>query len=77
MSRVWELTEQFQDPEQQPDRETMRELFTAINEALEDSPELVNSDPYGEGWMITIKVSDPSEADALMDKDAYLNTLKG
>lgn len=33
MSRVWELTEQFQDPEQQPDRETMRELFTAINEA--------------------------------------------
>ncbi len=49
----------------------------AINEALEDAPELVNSDPYGEGWMIAIKVSNPSEADALMDKDAYLNTLKG
>ena len=50
---------------------------TAVNEALEDSPELVNSDPYGQGWMIEIKVSDPSEAEALMDKDAYLDALKG
>jgi glycine cleavage system H protein len=50
---------------------------TAINEALEDAPELVNNDPYGDGWMIEIKVSDPSEADGLMDKDAYFEILKG
>jgi len=50
---------------------------TAINEALEDAPELVNNDPYGEGWMIEIKVSDPSETEALMGKDAYLDSLKG
>jgi glycine cleavage system H protein len=50
---------------------------TAINEALEDAPELVNNDPYGEGWMIEIKVSDPSETEALMDKDTYLDSLKG
>jgi len=50
---------------------------TAINEALEDAPELVNNDPYGEGWMIEIKVSDASETEALMDKDGYLEVLKG
>ena len=50
---------------------------TAVNEALEDAPELVNNAPYGEGWMIEIKISDPSETDALMDKDAYLDSLKG
>ena len=49
----------------------------AINEALEDAPELVNNDPYGEGWMVEIKTADPSEAEALMDKGAYLETLKG
>ena len=51
--------------------------ITAVNETLEDAPELVNNDPYGEGWMIEIKVSNPSEADALMDKGAYLDSLKG
>jgi len=50
---------------------------TAINAELEDAPELVNNDPYGEGWMIEIKVADASQADALMDKDAYLESLKG
>ena len=50
---------------------------TAVNETLEDAPELVNNDPYGEGWMIEIKVSNPSESDALMDKGAYLDSLKG
>ena len=50
---------------------------TAINEALEDAPELVNNAPYGDGWMIAIKVADPSEADALMDKGAYIEALKG
>ena len=35
-----------------------------VNEALADSPEKVNSDPYGEGWMVKVKLSDPSELDA-------------
>lgn len=42
-----------------------------VNEAIDSAPELVNSDPYGEGWMIKIKLSDPSEVDALMDSKAY------
>ncbi len=45
--------------------------ITAVNEALEDTPELVNQDPYGEGWMIRFKPSDPSEFDDLLDADAY------
>ncbi len=49
----------------------------AINEALEDAPEMVNEQPYTDGWMIEIKPADPSELDALMDKEAYLKTLKG
>ena len=43
----------------------------AINEALEEDPALVNSDPYGEGWMIRLRVGDPSEMDELLDSDAY------
>jgi len=50
---------------------------TAINEALEDAPELVNTDPYGEGWMIEVKVADASEAETLLNKDGYLEALKG
>ncbi|MCR4964680.1 MAG: glycine cleavage system protein GcvH [Bacteroidales bacterium] len=42
-----------------------------FNEALEGEPALVNSDPYGEGWIIKIKMTDPAEADALMDAAAY------
>jgi glycine cleavage system H protein len=42
-----------------------------VNEALNDKPELVNKDPYGEGWMIKIKVSDPKEADNLLSADDY------
>ncbi len=45
--------------------------ITAFNENLEDEPELVNSDPYGSGWMIKIKCSDPSELDALLSADDY------
>lgn len=45
--------------------------ITAVNEALEEAPELVNQDPYGEGWMIRFKPSDPSEFDDLLDADAY------
>jgi glycine cleavage system H protein len=50
---------------------------TAVNESLEDTPELVNSEPYGGGWMIKIKPADTGELDALMTKDAYLDLLKG
>ena len=50
---------------------------TAANESLEDTPELVNSEPYAAGWMIKIKPADVSELDALMTKDAYLAILKG
>jgi len=42
-----------------------------FNENLNDHPELVNNDPYGEGWMIKISVSNPAELDALMDAEAY------
>ena len=42
-----------------------------VNEALEDSPELVNESPYEDGWMIKIKMSDTSEADGLMDASTY------
>lgn len=48
-----------------------------INTRLEDSPELVNSDPYGRGWMVKIKPADPGAFGRLMDRDAYLDTLKG
>lgn len=44
---------------------------TEVNNALEDAPETVNKDPYGEGWMVKIKLSDTSELDALMDASAY------
>jgi glycine cleavage system H protein len=45
--------------------------ITAINEELEDEPELINEDPYGEGWMIRLTPSDPSEFDDLMDGEEY------
>jgi glycine cleavage system H protein len=51
--------------------------IVAINEALEDAPELINNTPFSDGWMIEVKPSDSSELDTLMDKDAYLSTLKG
>ena len=50
---------------------------TAVNENLEDTPELVNSEPYTGGWMVKIKPADASELDGLMTKDAYLDLLKG
>jgi glycine cleavage system H protein len=42
-----------------------------INEVLEDSPELVNRDPYGEAWFVRMTLSDPTELDGLMDAEAY------
>ncbi len=46
--------------------------ITAVNEALEDAPELVNSDPYGEGWIYKLKVDDPADLDDLLDAESYL-----
>ena len=42
-----------------------------VNETINDQPELVNSDPYGEGWMIMFQVADPAELDTLLDAAAY------
>jgi len=48
---------------------------TEVNEALKDSPEQVNEDPYGEGWLVKVKLSDPSEVDALLDAESYRSSL--
>src|SRR5215210_4912958 len=46
-----------------------------VNTALGDSPEAINEDPYGAGWMVKVRVSDPSEADDLLDSAAYQQSL--
>lgn len=63
---------------------TVSDLFMPIsgeviefNEDLEANPEVVNTDPYGEGWMIKIKMADPASADALMDAAAYTSHIGG
>ena len=48
---------------------------TAVNEALADAPETVNEDPYGEGWLVEVRLSDPSEADSLLSAEDYQATL--
>ena len=59
---------------------TVSDLFMPVsgeilefNEALEAAPELVNSDPYGEGWMIKVKMNNPSEMDGLLSAEVYAN----
>jgi glycine cleavage system H protein len=49
--------------------------ITAVNEALKETPEKINEDPYGDGWLVQIKLSDPSETSSLMDAAAYEATL--
>jgi glycine cleavage system H protein len=44
---------------------------SAFNKALENTPELVNKDPYGEGWMVKVKMSDPAQVDGLLTPDDY------
>lgn len=51
--------------------------IVAINTELEDAPEAVNNAPYTDGWMVDVKPGDPAEFDALMDRNAYLDMLKG
>jgi len=46
-----------------------------VNQAVVDAPETVNEDPYGNGWLIRIRLSDPSEVDSLLDLDAYRQVL--
>jgi glycine cleavage system H protein len=47
-----------------------------VNAALGDKPETINEDPYGAGWMVKVRMTDPSEAEALMDAAAYQGTLE-
>ena len=47
-----------------------------VNEDLEDSPELINSEPYDGGWIVKVKLSDPSELDNLKDAEEYLNSIE-
>lgn len=63
---------------------TVSDLFAPLsgeiiefNDLLESEPEKVNSDPYGDGWMIKIKISNPKEIEDLLDGAAYKATLKG
>ena len=47
-----------------------------VNEDLEDSPELVNSDPYGDGWLFKVKADDISEVESLLDADGYAERIE-
>jgi glycine cleavage system H protein len=48
-----------------------------VNQKVVDEPETVNEDPYGEGWLVRIKLSEPSETDSLLDAAAYQKLLQG
>ena len=50
-------------------------VVTARNEALESTPEIMNSDPYGEGWLVKVRLSDESEKDSLLDQATYVSGL--
>jgi glycine cleavage system H protein len=50
--------------------------ITAVNEEVSDEPELINEDPYGQGWLVRVKLSNPSEVDELMDAGAYRKLLE-
>ena len=48
----------------------------AVNDALSDAPEKINDDPYGDGWLIRVKLSEPGEVETLLDVDAYKKLLQ-
>jgi glycine cleavage system H protein len=50
--------------------------IVAVNEALSDAPERINEDPYGEGWLVKVKLSDPAEAEQLLAAADYRNLLE-
>jgi glycine cleavage system H protein len=47
-----------------------------VNQRVVDEPEVVNDDPYGDGWLVRIRLTDPAEVDSLLDADAYRKTLE-
>ena len=49
----------------------------AVNDALADAPEKINDDPYGDGWLVRVRLSDTGELDGLLDVDAYRKLLQG
>jgi glycine cleavage system H protein len=49
--------------------------ISEVNEALSDNPERINEEPYGDGWLVRVKLAEPSEADQLMDAAAYRELL--
>jgi len=49
--------------------------IVAVNQALADSPDAINHDPYGEGWLVKVRISDPAERDALLDAASYTASL--
>ena len=49
----------------------------AVNDALSDAPEKINDDPYGDGWLVRVKLSDPSQVDGLLDVAAYKQLVEG
>jgi glycine cleavage system H protein len=51
--------------------------IVAVNDAVSDSPELINSDPYGEGWLVEIRVADENAVSGLLDADAYNRLTAG
>jgi glycine cleavage system H protein len=51
--------------------------ISSVNEALADNPQLLNEDPYGDGWLCEIAVSDPAQIDAMMDAAAYTELTEG
>ena len=51
--------------------------ITAVNETAGESPELINDDPYGDGWLVKVKLADTDEVDQLMDAAAYKDLLAG
>jgi glycine cleavage system H protein len=50
--------------------------IVAVNDALEQDPDKINQDPYGEGWLVKVRLSDPSETESLMDASAYEASLR-
>jgi glycine cleavage system H protein len=48
-----------------------------VNDALADTPQAINEDPYGAGWLVKVRLADPAERDALMDADTYIASLGG
>ncbi len=52
-------------------------VVTAVNAGITDTPEMVNQDPEGDGWLARLTLSDPTQLDALMDRPAYEHYLKG